>query len=160
MAINSYSQLVEKLNKATEIAVEKTAKELMEKLKEFIQTEYYDLYEPLYYRPRTYMFLNSAVYKMLSGDTASIGIDDDYFDYNYPARYTSQSANENLANIGQSYTGHWTGEDQAYAAEYGMHGNANIYTDGHYWSEFIEWCNSNCVALLRKNLIEQGVPLK
>lgn len=154
--ITNYKQLEDELNKRAEIAVELTAKEMLEKLKEYIKTEYYDLYEPLYYRPRTYRFLNSAVYKMLNNQTVSIGIDDDYFNYQYPANYRLLGAD----NRPSGEFGHWTGEDQAYAAEYGMHGNVNIYTDGHYWSEFIEWFNANCILLLIDNLKKQGIPIK
>jgi len=156
MVADSYEVLVKQINNACEIAVKNTAEIMMEKLKEFMQTKYYDLYAPKFYIPRTYKFLNSAVYKMLNNQTALIGIDDSYFDYEYPSNYRLLGNDNNPSGE----IGHWTGEDQVYAAEYGMHGNANIYTDGHYWSEFIGWCNTNAVPLLIKNLKEQGVSIE
>ena len=63
------------------IAVENAAKRLQEKLVEIIDSDYYDQYDPIYYKPRTFAFLKSAVSKMLNSNTASIGIDDEYFNY-------------------------------------------------------------------------------
>ena len=157
--ITNYTQLVNEINKRTEVAVKITSEKLCEKLKEIIQTKYYDEYpNPRY--DRTYMFLNSAVAKMITDSTATIGIDDSYFDYEYSARYTSQSADSNLSKIGQSYDGHWTGEDQTFMASQGYHGSYYIHTEGKFWEEFLDYCNKNARNMLRDELRKQGVPIK
>ena len=156
----SYEAVVKEINNRTQKAIELTAKQMQEKLKEIIQEEYYDQYDPILYRPRTYEFLNSAVAKILGKSSASIGIDDAYFEYEYPSKYISQSANENLSNVGQSYVGHWTGEDQVMMASHGYHGNVGIQTDGRFWDEFISWADKNATILLKENLKKCGVPVK
>lgn len=157
--IRNYIELVNEINKRTELAVLDTVKTMKDKLTECIDVYFYQTYEPTSYI-RTDAFKESACYEILGNSLASVGISDDYMRHKYKARYTSTSADANLANIGQSYVGNWTGEDNAYAAEYGMHGNVNIYTGEHFWSEFISWCDSNVKILLKKNLIKYGVPIK
>lgn len=155
MAFTSYTQLVSEMNKRTTIAVKNTSEKLCEKLKELIQTEYYNQYDPTSYIPRTYKFLESAVAKMVTDSTATIGIDDSYFDYEYPVRYTSQSA-----NITKEDNVHWTGEDQIEMSSRGYHGSAYIRTDGRWFEAFKEYCDKNARAILRDELIKQKVPIK
>ena len=153
--LNSYSAVVAEINNRVEKAVKMTASEMQEKLKECIQEKYYDEYDPTSYIPRTYKFLNSAVAKMLGKSSASIGIDEAYFDYEYPKRYTSKSS-----GITKSDNVHWTGEDQTMMGSQGYHGNAFIRTEGRFWDEFIAWADTNAVPLLKKNLIICGVNVK
>lgn len=127
-------------------AVERTANIMVEKLKDFIQTRYYDMFDPEVYI-RTEKFLNSAVAYMLGNTTASIGIDDAFMDYQYPANYKLRDGS----------TGHWTGEDQAVMAEHGYHGTYYIRTEGRYWSEFIAWCDENVINILEEELRKQGL---
>ena len=129
-------------------AVKETSNILVEKLKDLIQTRYYDLFDPNVYI-RTEAFLRSAVANMIDSNTASIGIDEAFMDYQYPANYRLQD----------STIGHWTGEDQANMAERGYHGTYYIHTDGHYWSEFVQWCDKNAISILRENLIKAGLTL-
>lgn len=148
-ALKTYSALVADINKKTEKAVKMTADQMQEKLKECIEEKYYDEYDPTSYIPRTYKFLNSAVAKMLGQSSASIGIDEAYFDYEYPARYKLQDGS----------SGHWTGEDQVMMASQGYHGTYYIHTEGKFWDEFIKWADKNAIKLLKKNLLACGVPL-
>lgn len=132
------------------IAIKNTAIKLQEKLKEYINEDYYELYSPSIY-DRTYKFLNSATHKMLNENYAEVGFFEDYLNYNYPSRYTSKSSN---------YEGHWTGEDQLYAADAGIHGNVSIQTDGHFFKDFIQYCNENAINILREELKKQGINTK
>lgn len=148
------TQIVTEMNKAVTIAVKNASNRLLIKLQEYINEDFYNLYQPLYY-DRTMSFYNSAVAKMLSGNSASIGIDDDYFNFEYKKSYTSQSA-----NITKSDNVHWTGEDQINMAEAGFHGNVGIYRDGHFFSDFLDYCDKNALNILREELIKQGITLK
>lgn len=147
--VKTYSALVAEINKRVTKAVELTAKEMEEKLKECIQEDYYDMFSPEWY-VRTEKFLNSAVSKMLGNSSASIGIDEAYFGYEYPARYKLRDGS----------AGHWTGEDQVMMAQHGYHGTYFIHTNGDYWSSFIEWADNNAVNLLKSNIKKCGVPVK
>ena len=138
------------------IAVENAAKRLQEKLVEIIESEYYDQYDPIYYIPRTYAFLKSAVSKMLNSKTASIGIDDDYFNYEYSARYMMF---ENGGGTARNVSGHWTGEDQVNMAAQGYHGSTAIQTEGRFWESFIDYCKSNAIKILKEELVRQGLTL-
>lgn len=157
MAIRNFSTAVGMKNyidsKCT-IAVGNTAKRLQEKLVEIIDRDYYEQYDPLYYKPRTYAFLKSAVSKMLNSHTASIGIDDTYFDYEYPSRYMMF---ENGGGTDRNVSGHWTGEDQVYMASQGYHGTYNIRTDGRFWEDFVDYCEANAVNILREELKKVGL---
>lgn len=136
------------------IAVENAAKRLQEKLVEIIDSEYYQQYDPEYYIPRSYEFLKSAVSKMINPQTASIGIDDEYFNYEYPARYMMF---ENGGGTDRSVLGHWTGEDQVMMASQGYHGTYNIRTEGRFWESFIDYCEANAVSILREELSKVGI---
>lgn len=159
MATKTFTTMVQLENfieqKCT-IAVENAAKRLQEKLVEIIDNDYYDQYDPIYYKPRTFAFLKSAVSKMLNSKTASIGIDDEYFNYEYPARYMMF---ENGGGTDRNVSGHWTGEDQVNMAASGYHGTYNIRTEGRFWESFIDYCNSNAVSILREELIKAGLTL-
>lgn len=135
-------------------AVENAAKRLQKKLVEIIDTEYYQQYDPEYYIPRSYEFLKSAVSKMIDSKTASIGIDDEYFNYEYPARYMMF---ENGGGTARNVAGHWTGEDQVNMAASGYHGSYYIRTEGRFWESFIDYCNANAVLILREELAKVGI---
>jgi hypothetical protein len=137
-------------------AVEKAAKRLQEKLVEIIDSEYYQQYDPEYYIPRSYAFLKSAVSKMIDSKTASIGIDDEYFNYEYPARYMMF---ENGGGTARNVAGHWTGEDQVNMAAQGYHGSYYIRTEGRFWESFIDYCNANAVSILREELAKVGIKI-
>jgi hypothetical protein len=157
MATKTFTTMVSMQNyidsKCT-IAIENAAKRLQEKLVEFIDNDYYAQYDPLYYKPRTFEFLKSAVSKMLNSNTASIGIDDEYFNYEYPARYMMF---ENGGGTDRNVSGHWTGEDQVNMAAQGYHGTYNIRTEGRFWEDFVDYCETNAVNILKQELKKQGL---
>ena len=156
MVADSYDVLVKQFTNGCGIAVKNTANRLLQELQKYIQVDYYDMYEPLYYTPRTYKFLNSAIAKMVGQTTASIGIDDAFFDYEYPARYRLLGSN----NQPSGENGHWTGEDQVYMADAGYHGNVNIYRDGHFFKDFLDYCNENAIPILKEELRKQKIEIE
>lgn len=87
---------------------------------------------------------------MLGKSTATIGIDELYMSYQYPAEYTYLDGT----------AGHWTGEDQVYMADAGYHGNFNIYRDGHFWKDFEKYANENAIDILKNELRKQGLNIK
>ena len=87
---------------------------------------------------------------MLGKSTATVGIDELYMSYQYPAKYTY------LDGI----AGHWTGEDQVYMADAGYHGNFNIYRDGHFWKDFEKYAKENAIDILKNELRKQGLNVK
>lgn len=144
--IKNMNDLKKQIDIACGKAVKSAANILLEKLQEYIQEDYYKLYQPLYYR-RTMKFFESAIAHMIDKSTAVIGIDELYMSYQYPAKYTYLDGT----------SGHWTGEDQVYMADAGYHGSVNIYRDGHFWKDFEKYCNENCIDILKQELRKQGL---
>lgn len=130
-------------------AVKNASNILLAKLQEYIMEDYYLLYEPLFYR-RTMKFFESAVANMIDKTTATIGIDELYMSYQYPARYKYLDGTD----------GHWTGEDQVYMADAGYHGSYYIYRDGHFWKDFEQYARDNAINILKGELRKQGLNIK
>lgn len=147
--IKNLNDLKKQVDAACSRAVENAAKIILEKLQEYINKDYYDLYQPIYYS-RTMKFYESAVANMIGKSTATIGIDELYMSYQYPAKYTYLDGT----------SGHWTGEDQVYMADAGYHGNFNIYRDGHFWKDFEKYANENAFDILKTELRKQGLNVK
>lgn len=147
--IKNMNDLKKQVESACNKAVENAAKILLEKLQEYINEDYYELYYPERYI-RTKEFYKSAVANMLGKSTATIGIDELYMSYQYPAEYTYLDGT----------AGHWTGEDQVYMADAGYHGNFNIYRDGHFWKDFEKYANENAIDILKNELRKQGLNVK
>lgn len=148
--IKNMNDLKKQIENACNKAVENAANILLKKLQEYINEDYYDLYAPKYYIPRTMKFYESAVANMMGKSTATIGIDELYMSYQYPAKYTYLDGTE----------GHWTGEDQVHMANAGYHGNFNIYRDGHFWKDFEKYANENAIDILKTELRKQGLNVK
>lgn len=148
--IKSRGDLKKYVDAACSKAVENAANKLLEKLQEYIKEDYYNLYAPKYYIPRTMKFFESAVANIIGNSTATIGIDELYMSYQYPARYKYLDGT----------SGHWTGEDQVYMADAGFHGNVNIYRDGHFWKDFIRFCEENALNILKEELRKQGLNVR
>nr|WP_024835403.1 hypothetical protein [Clostridium sp. 12(A)] len=121
------------LQEACDVAIEKVAKIVRDKLEEFILEDFYNTYSPLFYA-RTYAFLKSPKYSILGNTTAEVFIDTDVMQY-----------------LGIS------GEDVANLASFGFHGSIEIFREGFYWSDFINWCNENVPRLLKIELKKQGI---
>lgn len=130
-------QLQKHLESTCEKAVENACNRLLGTLQQYIDSEYYDLYEPDYYT-RTYQFWKSATMNMLDKTCGQIFMD------------------ENAMNYGQ----YWDGITQLYMADAGYHGSAYIYTDGHFFKEFVKFCDDNAVNILKEELQKQGISIK
>lgn len=147
--IKSIEDLKNQINVACERAIESASQILLKELQEYINEDYYDLYEPIYYK-RTYAFYKSAVAHITGKSSSMVGIDNLYMSYQYPANY----------NYLDGETGHWTGEDQVYMADAGFHGNASIYRDGHFWKDFEQFCKENAINILKLELKKQGLNIQ
>lgn len=135
----TYNALVSGVNRNINVAVQNSCNRLLGKLQELIDTEYYDVFEPNYYN-RTYQFWKSATTKMLSQNCGQIFM------------------NANAMN----YNSFWTGEKQLQAASIGSHGGwITDETKNHkFWEEFIDYCESNAVNILKEELRKQGLNVK
>lgn len=125
------------LESACEKAVETACNRLLGTLQELIDTEYYDQFEPNYYK-RTYQFWQSATVKMLNHNCGEI------FMY------------ERAMNYGD----YWNGECQLQFASRGYHGTTEIKTEGRFWQSFIDYCEENAVKILKEELRKQGLNVK
>lgn len=137
--IKTYSALVTAMNKSINIAVENACNRLLGTLQELIDTEYYDVFEPDYYK-RTYQFWKSATTKMLNQNCGKIFMDASKMNYN----------------------SFWTGEKQLQAASIGSHGGyVTDETKQHrFWDTFIEYCDAHAVDILKEELKKQGIITK
>lgn len=132
---SSISQIEGFINVAIQGAVKNACERLLKKLREFIQTEYYDQYDPKKYI-RTEQFLNSAMTEMLSKNCGRIFMDKDAMDYK-----------------------EWSGELQLQYGSQGYHGSLDIRTDGRFWDAFSDFCEKNIRQIFKEELIKQGVPI-
>lgn len=117
-------------------AVENACNRLLGTLQELIMSEYYNLFNPKEYK-RTMQFYNSATTKMLDELTGEIFMDADSMDYG----------------------AFWEGQTQLYMADAGFHGSVYDYEDGHFWKEFIAYCEKNAKKILKEELVKQGLKL-
>jgi len=117
------------------IALEKASIEITLKLRDFIQSEFYDKYEPEVY-DRTYKFLDSALYNMISYNKSEVFINKDY-DNDYKTIDSSQQA-------GYAYKG--------------LHGGF-IFREGYFWESFMEWVDINWKTIIKLKLVEQGLKI-
>lgn len=125
------------MNKACSKAVEKAAQRITDQLQYFIWDDYYALYSPISY-DRSFQFLESAISKMVSSNTAEIYMDAD----------------------SMSYNDYWDGETQINMASAGFHGTADIFRPGFFWKDFISWCDENAINILKEELAKQGINVK
>ena len=133
----TYSALVSAMNKNINIAVENACNRLLGTLQELIDTEYYDQFEPDYYK-RTYQFWRSATTKMLTQNCGEIFMDEDAMNYGT----------------------YWDGELQLQFASRGYHGTTAIQTEGRFWQTFLDFCEQNAVKILKEELIKKGIQVK
>lgn len=120
-------------------AVESTAIIIRDKLKNFVNEQYYNDPEfyPNWYQ-RTETFLNSCAYEMLSSNKAQIGIDTD----------------------SMRYSNNFSGEQVALWASQSMHGAPYYQTNTQsYWSAFLEWADNNVILILKEELEKQGLKI-
>lgn len=138
--IKSYQQLESIVNDKIRIAVENVSRHLTEELKSYIQEDFYRRYQPKFYE-RTYRFLNSPKYDILSNTSAKIFVDTDIMHY----------------LCGEQGI---TGEDIAWLASKGYHGTTDIFREGYFWEDFLAYANSNVHHLLKTELRKQGLQVK
>ena len=135
--VKTYSALVTAMNKSINLAVENACNRLLGTLQQLIDTEYYDQFEPDYYK-RTYQFWRSATTKMLTQNCGEIFMDEDAMNYGT----------------------YWDGELQLQFASRGYHGTTAIQTEGRFWQTFLDFCEQNAVKILKEELIKQGIQVK
>lgn len=128
-------ELQRHMEKACAVAVKNACERILEVLQVLIDTEYYSQYDPKEY-VRTHQFLESATTKMLSKNCGAIFMDADKMDYKA-----------------------WTGELQLEYANLGLHGSQLIKRPGKFWDSFLEFCEENATAILKEELIKQGIPI-
>ena len=133
----SYDALFSGLNKNISVAIEKACNRLLGTLQQLIDTEYYDQFEPDFYK-RTYQFWRSAITKMLS-----------------------QNCGEILMDEGKmNYSAYWNGEIQLQFASRGYHGHTDFQTEGRFWQSFIDFCEKNATNILKEELKKQKINIK
>jgi len=135
-SFNTLSGIIKQVEIKCDIAVKIVSLIIVDKLKDFIQEDFYDLYYPRIYR-RTYQLLESPTYKIIGNAKSEIFINTDameYFDI--------------------------TGEEVAKLSMGGFHGSEAIFRPGLYWEDFSNWCNENVIILLRSELIKQGLNIR
>lgn len=125
------------LESACEKAVENACNRLLGTLQQLIDTEYYDQFEPDFYK-RTYQFWHSATTRMLNKTCGEIFMD--------------ESA--------MNYGAYWDGECQVQFASRGYHGSTEFQTEGRFWDSFIEFCEDNVTTILKEELRKQGINVK
>lgn len=137
--IKSYSALVSAMNKNINIAVENACNRLLGALQQIIDEEFYDVFEPDYYR-RSYQFWRSATTKMLTQTSGQVFMDADKMNYN----------------------SFWTGEKQLQAAAIGSHGGwiTDETKEHKFWEVFIDYCEQQAVNILKEELKKQGINVK
>lgn len=137
--ITTTVQLQEVIESKIALAVEDVAKQMTEELKSYIQEDFYNQYSPKFY-DRTYSFLNSGTYRMLSNDSAEIFVNTDVMHY-----------------LCEDYG--ISGEDIAVMGSLGYHGSYDIFREGYYWQDFLDWANQNVSKLIKSALISQGLEI-
>jgi hypothetical protein len=125
------------IESACEKAVQNACNRLLGTLQELIDTEYYDQFEPDYYK-RTYQFWESATTKMLNKNCGEIFMDE----------------------TAMNYGSFWTGELQLLYASEGYHGHTDFQTEGRFWDSFIDFCEKNASKILKEELVKQGLTIK
>lgn len=125
------------LESACEKAVENACNRLLGTLQQLIDTEYYDQFEPDFYK-RTYQFWRSATTRMLNKTCGEIFMD------------------ESAMNYGS----YWDGECQVQFASRGYHGSTEFQTEGRFWDSFIKYCEDNVSTILKEELRKQGLNVR
>lgn len=135
----TYSALVSAMNKNITIAVENACNRLLGHLQQIIDTEFYGVFEPDYYR-RTYQFWQSATIRMLNQNCGEIFMDKSAMNYN----------------------SFWNGEKQLYAASIGSHGGwITEETEQHrFWEVFLDFCENNALKILKEELRKQHINVR
>lgn len=130
---NNTSDLDKYIKKCMVVALKNTATILKDKLREFIDSDFYLLYEPKVYQ-RTDQFKNSPEIDMVSDLIADIFVNTDSMDYKDA-----------------------TGDYVAMLATKGYHGSTAIFREGYFWEDFIEFAEKNTLDIYKSELQKQGL---
>ena len=130
----TYSALVNEINKRVEKAIKIVAEKMVEQLRFYLIEDFYNLYEPVYYKRTNQLRDDAPSYEMLSKNMAKIFIDGSKLKYRDA-----------------------TGYEVASMASLGFHGNINIFRPGFYWTDFVNWADKNVPNLLKEELKKQGL---
>lgn len=114
-------------------ALKNTATILKDKLREFINSDFYLLYKPRIYQ-RTDQFKNSPEIDMVSNLIADIFVNTESMNYKEA-----------------------TGDYVAQLATKGYHGSTDIFRDGYFWQDFIEFAKKNTLDIYKSELQKQGL---
>lgn len=121
-------------------AIQETAEEARKELQRCVDEQYYQ--DPQFYPhvyQRTETFLSHVASQMLSSNSAEVYIDIEGMHY------------KNGFDAWQIVS--WASKSK--------HGADYYQTDTEdFWTTFIEWCNSNLLVLLKKNLKKYGLNVK
>lgn len=132
----SYVELQNAMEQCIDVALQNVAQKVKDKLKEFIEADFYRTYEPHIYK-RTYQFLNSTETVKINPTTHKIFIDMskmNYFDI--------------------------SPEEMVGLSSQGYHGNTSIFREGYFWKDFISWCEVNIPVLMKTELRRQGLNVR
>lgn len=137
--IKNMSELKKQVDIACGKAVENACNRLLGSLQEIIDTEFYDVFEPTFYK-RSMQFWRSATTKMLSQNCGQIFMDEYKMDYN----------------------DFWTGEKQIRAAAIGSHGGwvTDETKEHRFWETFITFCEEHAIDILKEELRKQHINVK
>ena len=135
--VKTYTALVNELNIRVGKAIENVAKKMVEQLRYYLIEDFYNLYDPVYYKRTNQLRDDAPSYEMLSKNMAKIFIDGNKLKYRDS-----------------------TGYEVASMASLGFHGNINIFRPGFYWTDFVNWADKNVPNLLKEELLKQGINTK
>ena len=130
--VKTYSALVNEINKRVENAIKIVAEKMVEQLRFYLIEDFYNLYDPVYYKRTNQLRDDAPSYEMLSKNMAKIFIDGSKLKYRDA-----------------------TGYEVASMASLGFHGNINIFRPGFYWTDFVNWADKNVPNLLKEELKKQ-----
>ena len=130
---NNTSDLDKYIKECMAIALKNTAIILKDKLKGFIDSDFYLLYKPMIYQ-RTDQFKNSPEIDMVSNLVADIFVNTASMDYKEA-----------------------TGDYVAMLATKGYHGSTEIFREGFFWKDFIEFAEKNTLDIYKSELKKQGL---
>ena len=130
---NNTSDLDRHIKKCMDTALKNTATILKDKLREFINSDFYLLYKPRIYQ-RTDQFKNSPEIDMVSNLIADIFVNTESMNYKEA-----------------------TGDYVAQLATKGYHGSTDIFRDGYFWQDFIEFAKKNTLDIYKSELQKQGL---
>ena len=130
---NNTIELEKYINKCISIALRNTADILTKKLVDYIDEDFYSLYNPRVYI-RSYQLQDSPKFQMLSNAIAEVFVDTDSMNY--------EDA---------------TGDYVAKLAARGFHGNKYIFREGYYWEDFLKYCHENARNIYMLELRKLGL---